>query len=201
MRRPIRVLSVLLVSSFVIGAVTGCSILPWGKTEVVSDPTNLFHFKIPSRWQWKADGGFISVYADKQLPQTGEAPDALSLLVFTSAEASSAPLSEMVDYLVDARAKSRGWKDVKRAASRQTKLGGRAAYQLDVTATDADGATFESRYVFSRTGGKEVFLVAVAPDGASIADHDDEIGDVTAQWYWHIADGASQTATSTTSPQ
>lgn len=191
----------LVVVALLLSAI-GCSSLPFGgKLTSVSDPKNVFHFKIPDKWQAATDAGFISVYAGRKLPAEGEKPKELSVLVFSAAEASDTPVAEMVDYLVDARAEARGWKSVKPGKGKKVSVGGREGYALDVIATGADGAEFESRYIFVRTGGKEVFYVAIAPAGDPIADYDEQIADMTKEWFWHIGEsdvvspGAVQTET------
>lgn len=178
-------------------ALAGCSLLPQtGKTRSVSDPANIFHVKVPEKWQTSTDAGYLSIYADKELPTEGAEPDALSVLVFTSSEPSTAPVAKVVDYLIKARGESRGWKKTTTGESGKVKLGGREAYSVDVNAQDSEGKEFESRYLFARTGGVEVFVVAVAPRGTAINAYDDELEDLASQWYWHSPDKAAEATTS-----
>lgn len=178
-----------VIAVMTILSVAGCSSLPFGgKTTSVSDPKNVFHFKVPEKWQASTDSGFISVYAGRKLPSEGEKPKALSVLVFSTTEATSTPVAKMVDYLVEARAEARGWKSVKPGKGKKVTVGGREGYSLDVVATGSDGSDFESRYIFVRTGGKEVFYVAIAPAGDPITDYDEQIADMTKEWFWHVGE-------------
>lgn len=189
----VRVARITIIVALAVSAVAlaGCSLLPQtGKTRTVSDPQNIFHVKIPAKWQASTDPGYLSIYADKELPAEGVEPDALSVLVFTSSEPSTAPVADVVDYLIKARAQSRGWKKTTPGKPTRIELGGRDAHAVDVKATDSAGKEFESRYVFARTGGVEVFMVAVAPRGKAIGDYDDELKRLAAEWYWQNSETA-----------
>lgn len=188
-------LASVLMLAVVLG-LTGCGAVG-GATELrsVSDPDNLFHFKIPVDWQSSADQGFLSVYADNALPEKGDPAKALSVLVFTSAESSSAPAAEMLTYLVDSRARQREWKSVEKREQKDVKVGGVKGVSMDVSATGTDGREFDSRYIFVRNEGVEAFLVAVAPEGAEIADYDDELASIASQWFWHDTANIESTET------
>lgn len=187
-------LAILMMAVAALSA--GCSILgASAQTRSVSDAQNMFHFKVPAQWQTSVEGNMLTVYGGKKLPAPGETASELSVLVLTSQEASTAPTSKVVDYLLTSRAAARGWKNVERSKPQTVTVGGRDAYSVDVTATKQDGKTFETRYLFVRTGGKETFLVAVAPDGKHIADYTDRLEQITSQWYWHFADKPQQEST------
>lgn len=165
---------------------SGCGLLGAEKVSV-SDPDNLFHFKIPASWQTSTEQGFLSVYAAEKLPAPDQQATALSVLVFTSSEPTATSEPDMLDYLIDTRAEQRGWKDVKKSTVVPAEVGGVKGYSMDVSATGADGATFDSRYYFVRTSGGEAFIVAVAPKGKAITDYDDELTGITTEWFWHTA--------------
>lgn len=185
-RLPLFVMSALALAAIV--ALSGCSLLGGAsRTQSVTDKANTFHFKIPAKWQTMPAEGFISVYADDKLPGKDEPAKALSILVFASQEASTAAETDVLDYLLEARAEQRGWTDVKRGKTVKTTLGKRPAWTTDVSARGADGVEFDSRYIFARTEGREVFVVAVAPQGKDISAYDDEIDSIQKNWFWHSA--------------
>lgn len=183
-----RIRSVALLACVAVAgvALAGCGVFGGTPdTVAVSDPGNMFHFKIPEKWQSNTEQGFLSVYAGKQLPAPDQPAEELSILVFTSSESTKTSESDMLAYLIDTRAEQRKWTNVKKGTVETVEVGGKKGYSVDVSATGADGATFESRYYFVRTDTGEVFVVAIAPDGEKIADYGDELTDITTEWYWH----------------
>ncbi len=194
-------LPVLLVAVAMAGvvALSGCALLD-GSTVSVSDANNLFHFKVPEKWLVTNEGDVLSVYADKRLPVEGEDPSALSLIVLSSTEASSAPVADVLTYLIDARAEQRGWTDVQKGEIGPVTVGGREGVSVQVSATSSEAKAFDSRYYFVRSGGNEVFVAAVAPPGKSIDAYDKDLKRITEQWFWHFdaaaeaSEGASDTA-------
>lgn len=187
MLKPRITLSLTVVLLLASVGLAGCSMLPWGqKTRSVSEPGNLFHVDVPVRWQTGTDQGFLTVYADEKLPAAGESPEALSVLFFTSSEASSAKEADVLKFLVDARAKQRGWTNVKTQPMRAAKVGKRAGQLIDVSATGSDNKPFDSRYYFVRTGGKEVLIAAIAPPAKTITDFESDLGWVTDNFFWHV---------------
>lgn len=179
----------LLAAVVLVGALlAGCGLLPGsGDTRSVSDLNNLFNFEVPAKWLVRTDEGVVTVYASDELPAQGEQPDALAVLVLSSREASGAPVPEMLEYLVDARAKSRGWTAVKKGEPQKTTVGGRPATYIDVSAKNAEGKQFESRYYFVRTDGSEAFVAAIAPAGKPIDSYDKDLEKITKMWYWYGA--------------
>lgn len=199
----VRLALVLAATALALPSLAGCGLIGGAsKTASASDPTNLFHVKIPQDWQVSTDQGFLSIYAASELPAPNEKPKELSVLVFTSQEPSAASVPEMLDYLIDARAQQRGWKNVNRSAPAPVEVGGRSGQAVDVTATGSDGQTFDSRYLFVRTGDSEAFIAFIAPDGKPIMDYDGDIERMTTQWFWHNAEApvSTESSVSTAAP-
>lgn len=192
--RTLLILGLLLASLTLLG----CDKNPSADSRSVSDPNDVMHFKVPKSWQVNTDEGFVFVYAGKQLPAENERATALSMIVMSSRTASDSPEAEMIDYLVDSRAAARRWTDVKAGNATAIELGGRPAVRVDVSAKDASGKRFESRYVFARSGGSEVFVAAIGAPGKTLDEYEDDLERIYRQWYWHVSADATSTATETT---
>jgi hypothetical protein len=106
----------------------------------------------------------------------------------------------MLDYLVDSRADSRGWTGVKKDKVELGTVGKRPASVMHVTAKNADGAPFDSRYYFVRTSSGETFIAAIAPNGKNVSDFAEDLQQITTRWYWHSSESTgtppSESATS-----
>lgn len=190
----------IVVALAALVAMSGCDLLGGSKTTSVSDANNLFHFKVPEKWLVSTEGGIVSVYADDRLPEAEEEPTALSILVLSSTEASTAPVADVLTYLIDGRAEQRGWTDVQRGPIEPITVGGRSGSTIDVTATGADGKPFDSRYYFIRSADNEAFVAAIAPVGKEISAFDDELASITEQWFWHFAEEAAESETESETP-
>lgn len=191
--RTLLILGLLLASL----ALPGCGKDPSAETRSVSDPNDVMHFKVPKSWQVNTDEGFVFVYAGEQLPAEDERATALSMIVMSSRTASDSPEAEMIDYLIDARAAARRWSDVKAGKPTTIELGGRPAVRVDVSAKDASGKRFESRYVFARSGGSEVFVAAIGAPGETLDEYEDDLKRIYRQWYWHVGAEATSLTTET----
>lgn len=168
-----------------------------GRTQSVADADGLFHFNVPAAWQYQPNERFISVYAGNKLPTTEDAAKDLSVLVFTSSEASKSAEADVLRYLIKARAASRGWQALKMTSARQIALDGRPAIYIDSAAKNADGQPFEGRFYFTRTQNREVLVAAIAPFGKKIDSFEDDLTQVTENWYWHDVPVAAADTTPT----
>lgn len=179
----ITILLLIAISMAVALLLGGCG--GSNETQSVADAGGLFHFNVPTTWQYQPNERFISVYAGSKLPTSEDAAKDLSILVFTSSEASKAAETDVLEYLINARAKSRGWQSLTMAPAKKLELDGRPAIYIDSAAKNAKGQPFEGRFYLTRTQNREVLVAAIAPFGTKIESFDDELTHVTENWYWH----------------
>lgn len=155
----------------------------------VADKSGLFHFKVPSDWQYLVGDGMISVYADEELPAEDEIADSLSIVVYVSRTATETPVADTLLAYVDFWGEGRGWGSASVTDPEQTVVGGRDGMRVDIEGTDGSGRAFRATYVWVRTAGQEVLITAFAPP-ENWDDHTAALDDVLSEWYWHRADDA-----------
>lgn len=174
------VLAVMLAAM----SLAGCS----AKMQEVSDANSWFHVRVPTDWQTQVDAGSLLLYAAKDLPESEDAMlDNLSVLVMSSTEASETPVDEELKYLIDARAKSRGWTDAKIGKPQKVVVGKRQGYASAVSATGADGQDFAGKIALVRTNDREALIVALSSAEGWSADAA-LVDELFAEWYWHQAE-------------
>lgn len=157
----------------------------------VADSSGLFHFKVPEEWQVLNEVGRITVYASDALPAEDESIDELSLLVLTSDSVVAAPVDEALPAFLADWAAGRGWSEVSTGTPRAVTVGERAATRVDVEAVGGNGQPFRGAYVWTRTSGYEVLVMAVTPP-AEWDSYQDEISAVLEEWYWLRAEGSTE---------
>ncbi|MHB9002737.1 MAG: hypothetical protein ACYC6C_01555 [Coriobacteriia bacterium] len=193
-RRPSGMLALALVAVLLLGLplLTGCD--REQERQTINEASSLFHIKIPADWSSRVQQGLMAIYAAQEAPTT-EKLDNLSVGIFTTRDTTDTPVPESLTYVVEKRAKDRGWTAADISEPQTTEIGGRDGSALDVAGTDAQGVEFKARYYFARTSGAEVLVIAASP-ADQWEEHRPQVETiVSSQWFWHLPAGAESTAT------
>lgn len=193
-RRPSGMLALALAAVLLLGLplLTGCN--REQERETVNEASSLFHIKIPAGWSSHVQQGLMAIYASEETPST-EKLDNLSMGIFTTRDTTDTPVPEALTYVVEKRARDRGWTAADISSPEVATIGGRDGSALDVTGTDAQGVEFKARYYFARTSGAEVLVIAASP-ADQWEEHREQVETiVSSQWFWHLPAGAESTTT------
>jgi len=179
-------------------SIVGCS--RTSSMQEIADTSGWFHVRVPAKWQATTNADSILIVADKDLPTSeDDAFDSLSMQIFVSDTAGPAPVAKSLTALVNARATSREWSKVKLSAPAKVEIGKRAAWAVDIKATDSKDREFAGRIALVRTNDRDALIVALAPLDVWEKTGADATEDLYREWYWH--EPASGQSTSTPAPK
>lgn len=182
-RIPALTMIIMLMLALATSALSGCSMLPGGGEQTVSDPAGVFHFVVPEDWSVETGSGVMTVYAAKDAPSPdaaiGETP---WMFVLSSTTPSEDKVPDRLLQLAKQRAELRGWKDIEFGKPAKTKLGKVEGYEIDVSATDEKKRQFEGKLLLARDGSSEALVFAFAKPGSFTGD---EYEALKSNFYWH----------------
>ncbi len=181
--RTVAAIAALCALGLLLSLASGCSFFEQEQPKTVTDPSGLFHFKVPGSWQSNVTADLIAVYAAKELPESGSL-ESLSILVYSGTpEDTSTPVEDRVTDIIALRAENREWESYETSDPEEVTIGGRPGTRIGVEGVDSEGAEFSGAYHLVRTSGKEVLVIALSP-GSGWESDEQLAADVFEQWFW-----------------
>lgn len=193
--RPL-VIVILLALSLSAMTLSGCSL---GEPDYTTytEQAGSFHIKIPANWSGEVNDALMAIAATEDLPSQVDTIDRFWLLIYPSAEASEAPIADVLPELVTARSEVREWQDAEFGEIEETEIGSRKAVMMTASGKNASGESFDALYYLVRTQGNDIIISAIAPAGTLDEYTEDLDGILSERWFWHgtadVSDETSET--------